>query len=83
MYWVYILKSQKTGRHYTDHTDDLENRLNQHNAGEVKSTKSGIPWKRVFSKPFSTRAEAMRFEKKSQSLCNNQFFNDHLMIYQP
>jgi putative endonuclease len=47
MYCVYILRSTVTHRYYTGSTDDLHNRFNDHNTGQVKSTKNGIPWKVV------------------------------------
>lgn len=38
MYTVYVLKSLKDGRTYVGCSKDVENRVKEHNAGEVKST---------------------------------------------
>jgi putative endonuclease len=52
MYTVYILFSSKTQKFYIGQTQNIENRLFEHNSGETKSTKGGIPWikngKRMF-----------------------------------
>ncbi|MBI2760016.1 MAG: GIY-YIG nuclease family protein, partial [Chloroflexi bacterium] len=34
MFWVYVLRSEKTGRHYTGSCHDLDNRVREHNSGE-------------------------------------------------
>ena len=61
---TYILRSLKTGRYYTGSTDDLEVRVIEHNSGETKSTRSGIPWRVVHVEEFETRAEAVRKERE-------------------
>ncbi len=58
MYQVYILQSIKTQRHYIGHTENMENRLHRHNTGRVKSTKSGIPWKIVYTETCNSKSEA-------------------------
>jgi len=67
MYWAYILKSEKTGKHYIGSTDDVEARLVRHNRGRNKSTKLGIPWKLIHSEPFPTKQEAYRREFQIKS----------------
>jgi putative endonuclease len=62
-YLVYVLRSAKTGRRYVGSCQELTLRLRQHNAGESKSTKHGIPWRLIHWELFSTRSEAMRREK--------------------
>jgi putative endonuclease len=43
---------------------NLKNRLEEHNSGETKSVRSGIPWKIIHTEQFVTRAEATRKEKQ-------------------
>jgi predicted GIY-YIG superfamily endonuclease len=38
--------------------------LEEHNTGECKSTRKGIPWRLVRVEEYLTRAEAVRKEKK-------------------
>ena len=40
---VYVLRSESTGRYYTGCTEDLENRLHEHNAGYMRIL--GLPQK--------------------------------------
>ena len=63
MFYVYILRSQTTGRHYTGHTVNPTQRLGQHNHGITASTKNRGRWELVHQEVFTTRAEAMRREK--------------------
>jgi putative endonuclease len=45
MTYVYILESE-AGRHfYTGATDDLKNRLQKHNSGDVPHTSKYRPWR--------------------------------------
>ena len=63
MYFVYVLRNQATGRHYTGNCVDPVQRLGQHNAGVTKSTKNRGPWELVYQEAFETRSEAMRRER--------------------
>jgi putative endonuclease len=63
MYWVYILYSKKYDRFYTGLTNNLDRRLNEHNSGNVKPTKSYIPWVIIHREQFSTRLKARDREK--------------------
>ncbi len=62
MYIVYILKSYKVGRYYVGQTEDINDRLERHNVGRVKSTKHFRPWELVHSESYSTRSEACKRE---------------------
>ncbi|MEZ5045664.1 MAG: GIY-YIG nuclease family protein [Chitinophagaceae bacterium] len=64
MFIVYILFSESTQKYYTGQTQNLDNRLSEHNSGETKSIKYGIPWKLVWYQKEETRANAVRLEKK-------------------
>ena len=64
MFSAYILQSQKTQRYYIGSSEDIENRLEEHNSGETKSIRKGIPWKLIHSEQFETRAEAVKKEKQ-------------------
>ncbi len=61
MYYVYILKNNQ-GIFYKGYSTDLKARVKQHNNGEVKSTKSGIPWKLVYYEAFVSKTDARREE---------------------
>ena len=62
MYYVYVLQSKRTGRRYTGSAADVADRLERHNGGRSKATKSGRPWQLIHTESFDTRAEAVRRE---------------------
>jgi putative endonuclease len=63
MFFVYVLRSAATGRHYVGSCADPVQRLGQHNAGVTKSTKNRGPWELVYQEEWPTRSEAMRREQ--------------------
>ncbi len=63
MYYTYILRSIKSKIFYYGHTDNLKERMYQHNAGLSKSTKPHRPWKLVFYAAFETKQQAKNFEQ--------------------
>ncbi|MDD5765678.1 MAG: GIY-YIG nuclease family protein [Candidatus Marinimicrobia bacterium] len=73
---VYILYSKSKDRYYIGQTQDLANRLNEHNSGESKSTKTGVPWIVVYTKEFQTRSEAMIYENQLKSLKNRKIIEE-------
>ena len=66
--YLYILKSEKDNSYYIGVCNDLNERLNRHNSGYVRSTKSKLPWVRMFHKEYSNKAEAMSRERKLKNL---------------
>jgi putative endonuclease len=62
-FFLYVLRSMRTGRRYVGSCHDLEDRLRRHLAGESKSTKHGGPWALVHSEQFASRSEAVRRER--------------------
>ena len=63
-FFVYILKCSD-GSFYTGHTDNLEQRIGQHQNGYFKGyTYKRRPVEFVWSENFSTRYEALEAEKR-------------------
>ena len=73
---VYILFSHIKRRFYVGQTDDVELRLKRHNGGLVRSTKSGIPWKRLWLREVATRSEALKLERKIKKRGIRRFLED-------
>lgn len=65
VFWVYILRCSD-GSYYTGHTDDLDQRMAQHEQGLITDcyTYSRRPVSLVFSQPCSTREEALAAERQ-------------------
>jgi len=75
-HFVYILYSKSCDKFYTGHTQDLNNRLLEHNEGETKSIKSCIPWTLTWKMELNTRSDAMALEKKIKSRGASRFLKD-------
>jgi putative endonuclease len=63
-YTVYILQSDRDGSFYIGHAADLGERLQRHNAGRSRYTKTKIPWRVVYQEEYLTRSEAMGREQE-------------------
>jgi predicted GIY-YIG superfamily endonuclease len=79
MYYVYILKSLKDGTKYTGFTNDLKNRLNEHNLLETKSNKAKVPFVIIWYCAFPEKAKAIKFEKYLKSSSGFAFRNKRLI----
>ena len=66
--YLYILYSESSDSYYIGVTNDLDERLQRHNAGYVKSTKSKRPWIRIYFKEYDSKTEAMNRERKLKNL---------------
>jgi predicted GIY-YIG superfamily endonuclease len=65
-FYVYMLKCNDDA-YYVGHTDNIENRIAQHNAGLSSYTSIRLPIKLVFIELFQTRDEAFIIERKVKS----------------
>ena len=63
MPFVYVLRSRTTGRYYTGSTQDLGQRLRQHNSDLSISTKHRGPWDLVHREEYASLAAAVRRER--------------------
>ncbi|MFK7933932.1 MAG: GIY-YIG nuclease family protein [Saprospiraceae bacterium] len=69
-HFIYILYSESKDKYYVGAAENVDKRLERHNAGASKSTKSGRPWKVVHTEEFDTKTEALKREiqiKKKKS----------------
>jgi putative endonuclease len=80
MFYVYVLHSVSTKRFYIGSTQDITNRLSEHNSGEVKATRSYRPWAIVYSESFNTRNEAIRREYQIKRWKNPSYMVNQLGI---
>ena len=62
IFYVYILYSQIRDRYYVGSTDDIDRRFHEHNSGKSKSTRSGRPWKLLYTEFFPTLSLAVQRE---------------------
>jgi putative endonuclease len=76
MFFVYIMRSNSLKRYYVGSTQNVTNRVDEHNSGESKSTRSGIPWEIIRIEEFKTRAEAVKREKKIKARGIERYLKD-------
>lgn len=76
MFSMYILKSLKDGNLYIGSTKNLKKRLLEHNSGEVRSTKSRIPFRLVYAELYADEKEARKREHnlKLRARASRQLF---------
>lgn len=70
LYTFYIIYSAKLDRYYSGHTDDIEERIVQHNEGISDYTSKANDWVVAYTESYSTREEARKRElevKKKKS----------------
>ena len=61
-YYVYVIRSLVNKKLYVGFTADIENRINKHNDGKVRSTKAYKPYKLVYKEQFNNKREARKRE---------------------
>ena len=61
-YFVYILQSLKDGSYYVGSTNSLHDRVERHNQGRSKYTKTKSPWELVYHEEFADRSSAAKRE---------------------
>ncbi len=73
MFYVYILKSIKSGKSYVGLTEkDVNERLKEHNQGSNKFTKTNAPFKLIYYESYYCKADALHREKFFKSGIGNK-----------
>ena len=79
LYYVYLIESLSAGRQrYVGMTDDLRQRLREHNAGESSYTAKFRPWKVTTYVAFTDPAKAEAFERYLKSGSGHAFARKRL-----
>ena len=63
MYYIYLLKSEKSEWLYIGYTSDLAKRLKEHNAGKNYSTKRYLPVRLIYYEAYFSKSDAIEREK--------------------
>jgi len=81
MFYIYIIKSIKSGKIYIGYSSDLKRRMIEHNSGQSDYTKSDKPWKLVYYEAYASDKDARVREKRlknyaqSLTLLKKRIFN--------
>lgn len=78
MYYCYLLKLSN-GKYYTGFTDNLKNRLQDHQRGKVLATKQFLPFSLAYYSAFTTKTKALEFEQYLKTYSGFAFRNKRLI----
>ena len=81
MYYVYLLRSQRDGKLYTGFTMDIGRRLQQHNAGQVSSTRERRPLDLIYYEAYVCKEDAEGRELFLKSGSGKRYFKKQLLHY--
>ncbi len=74
MWYVYIIKSvNHPDQEYTGASENLKQRLSEHNAGKSTYTSKFTPWELVWYSAFPDKYKALEFEKYLKSHSGRAF----------
>jgi putative endonuclease len=73
---VYVLFSETLNKYYVGQTQDLEIRLQTHNAKRVNFTSKGVPWKLVHVFECVDRSETVWLESKIKKRGIKRYLQD-------
>jgi len=81
-WYVYALFSKNHRRIYVGMSSVPDERLRQHNTGQVKSTKGYIPWERFYIEKVGARLKAREREKELKRTSGKRFLRSLLEEFQ-
>jgi putative endonuclease len=80
-YFVYIIQSTTSSKWYVGFSADLKTRINNHNAGFNVATKNRGPWELIFVREFSSKMEAIEFERYLKKTKNKAYIRRAFQQY--
>ncbi len=81
IYFVYLLRSLKDNNYYTGYTNNLENRINDHQNGRVQSTKHRLPFELVYFEGCLNQQDATRREKYLKTTYGKRYIKNRIKNY--
>ena len=78
MFYTYVIQSEKDKRFYTGFTEDLQNRLNEHNLGKVASTKNRGSFSLIYYEACLNQQDATAREKYLKSGMGKRYLKNRL-----
>jgi len=81
MFYTYVLQSEVDGQFYTGYTQDLKLRFNQHQKGQVESTKRRLPLKLIYYEACLNQEDAQKRESYFKTYNGKRFLHKRLKSY--
>jgi len=78
MYYTYILESAKDHKLYIGFTNDLKNRVKEHNCGRVKATQDRKPFKLIYYEACLKKAKALKRETYFKTGFGRRFLKNRI-----
>lgn len=75
MWYTYILYSRKKDRYYIGYTENITQRLQRHNEGWGRYTKSGKPWELVYFEEYDNKSDAIKREREIKNRKSRKYIN--------
>lgn len=77
-YYTYVLRSLKDNKLYIGWTINLKLRLNLHNKGLVKATKTRVPFKLIYYEACTIKKKAIEREKSLKTGFGRKFLKKRI-----
>lgn len=81
MYYVYVLRSQKSGRFYTGFTVDLRKRLKEHLKNFSTHTNKRGPYTLIYYEASKNQSDAMAREKYLKTGMGKRYLRNRMKKY--
>ena len=78
--YCYILYSAKLNKYYIGSTSDMERRLEEHNRGKEKFTKTGMPWNVVYKELFEELKQARQREQYIKKMKSRKYIENLIRL---
>jgi len=80
-YYIYVLRSKKDNNNYVGYTENLKNRLEEHNSGKVQSTRNRTPLELIYFEGCLNQQDATRQEKYLKTSWGKRYIKSRLKNY--
>ncbi len=80
-HYVYVLRSQKDGKLYVGYTKNVQKRLEEHNSGQVRSTKERQPMELIYWEACINQQDATRREKYLKTTWGKRYIKGRVRNY--
>ena len=80
-FYIYVLQSEVDDQFYTGYTSDLRQRLEEHDKGNVQSTKNRRPLKLVYFEGCLNQQDATHREKYLKTTYGKRYLKNRLEHY--
>jgi len=78
-YYTYVLQSLKDYKFYYGYTNNLKSRIEQHNKGQVESTKYRRPLKSIYFEGCLNKEDALKREKYFKTYYGRMYLKKRLL----